>query len=137
MIVHEDTRSIILHLGYRLCVLQDRLCLCDTTCPTLAKLWKMVNYGDASSWIMEYIFKSLVYVTPLKVLTNGDLFFNGNNRLFIYSKNTEAFEGFATREFGFLEPHPYIEFPSIIIYTPSFFSLKTLGIHNVQTLCLH
>ncbi|XP_047955419.1 probable F-box protein At1g14315 isoform X2 [Salvia hispanica] len=135
ILIHpEDKRSVFLYLGYRLCILEDQLCLCDTSYPrNAAKIWKMHNYGDASSWIKEYDFKSpTYYTTPLKVLTNGELLFTGHGGLFIYSKNTEAYD---VR--GFLQQYCYYYFPSTTIYIPSFLSLKTLGIHNVQSLCFY
>ena len=93
----------------------------------------MDNYGDASSWIMEYNFKPPMEPnTPIKVLMNGDLLFCGQGSLFIYSKNTEGYAKDA-----YLHQYSYYYFPCISTYTPSFSSLKTVGIHNVKSLCFH
>ena len=60
ILIHpEHTRLALLYWGYRLCILEDKLWFCDTSYPAdNPKIWKMDNYGDTSSWIMEYNFKS-------------------------------------------------------------------------------
>ncbi|XP_042010602.1 putative F-box protein At1g33530 [Salvia splendens] len=125
--------------GCRLFILEDSLCLCDISDNLHVLIWKMINYGDANSWVKEYTFDQQPYmsesarpnitnyVLPLKVLENGDLLFavNTDKRLFIYDKRTDGVE-----TFGRLQRSLYCYFPNITIYTPTFLSLKSMGIDN-------
>ena len=119
---------------YCLRVLEDRLCLCDTSDQLHADIWKMNNYGDTESWVREYTFdiRGDIFglVSPLNVLENGDLVFatSSTNRLFKNSKstNTIATYGFFRRVHSFY-------YSSIAFYTPSFLSLSIMGIDNVES----
>ena len=124
---------------YRLCSLEGRLCLCDTYDSNNFAIWLMHNYGDDKSWVKEYTFQQPIPIWrsadnilqrfwPLKILENGDLFYYNNNIMFIYSRKTKR-----------VEPHSFAlrtsyRFSNIATYTPSFRSLKAMGIHNVRSL---
>ncbi|XP_047978359.1 putative F-box protein At1g33530 [Salvia hispanica] len=137
--VHHGYRGRI-YGGYGLFILEDLLCLCDISDDLHVVIWRMNNYGDANSWIKEYIFDQqpyisetgrpniLNYVLPLKVLENGDLLFtvNTDKRLFIYTKDADAVE-----TYGLLQRSTFCSFSNIIIYRPTFRSLKSMGILNV------
>ncbi|XP_047949599.1 F-box protein At3g07870-like [Salvia hispanica] len=126
---------------YRLCILEGRLCLCDTFDRYNIVIWLMSNYGDENSWVKKFVFcqrvnkpswlhniDSLQLVRPIKVLANGDLLFR-NNRLYTYSKESETLASWGDRLA--VSTHDYC---NIVIYTPSFLSLKAMGIHNVRSL---
>lgn len=113
-------------------ILEERLCLCSYYGSHIV-IWRLNFYGDKNSWSKEYTVDTLPYggglVYPLKVLANGDLLcavrFNGN--LFIYSKNN-----ITTVTNGRLKGYDYST--NISFYTPSFLSLKAMGIPNVKSL---
>ena len=122
--------------AYRLCVLEGQLCLCDTYDRNNFVIWLMKNYGDGNSWVKEYTFDQFRSVWqqshdlhPLKVLTNGDLLFHFNN-LFIYSRETKTVVPLpCDHVIHFIDP--YI---NVATYTPTFRSLKDMGIHNVRSM---
>ncbi|XP_047965574.1 F-box protein At3g07870-like [Salvia hispanica] len=124
-----------LYSGYQLCILEDRLCLCDNITNLFrVVIWMMENYGDTNSWVMEYTFDSPAKTIspiffPLKILADGDLLYAFKDRLSIYSKNTRAF-----KPYGRLRHSGYSNLFNTVTFTPSFCSLKTMGIHNVQSL---
>ena len=128
-----------IHSKYRLCILEGRLCLYDYLCgcSNSVVIWWMNKYGDENSWVKEYTFHlpedTDGPVFPLKVLENGDLLFTMNFRcrLFIYSKRTKDV---MTVSHVHLSTSVYY---NIATYTPSFLSLKAMGIHNVQSLNLY
>ena len=119
---------------YWLSILEDQLCFCGILQSNRVVIWCMDEYGDDKSWIKKYAFHQSAdirgHVIPLKVLANDDLLFavHSKNQLFIYSKNTQTVTG------GHLKPLLCL-FSYITIYTPNFLSLKTMGFHNVQSLC--
>lgn len=124
----------MINIGYHLCILEGRLCLRDILSPYGVVIWRMDNYGDENSWVKEYTFDNLGGLFYPLVLLNDDLIIASNNRdvreLFIYSKNTETHVTHCSfRRFAY----PCL-YSSIVIYTPSFLSLETMGIHNVQVL---
>ncbi|XP_047949595.1 F-box protein At5g49610-like [Salvia hispanica] len=116
---------------YYLYVLEGRLCLSKYISPHGIVIWRMENYGDENSWIKEYTLENFCgHFYPL-VSLNGDLIFASiirhDRQLLVYSKNTEPLVTYRR--------YPYSRlYSSVNIYTPSFISLETMGIHNVQIL---
>ncbi|XP_047945898.1 F-box protein At2g23160-like [Salvia hispanica] len=125
-------------LTYRLCILEGRLCLYPYICGLIdVGIWWMDKYGDENSWVKVYNFheprgKNGI-ISFLKVLENGDLLFaiDYDRLLFIYSKSTKD-----VMLFSHPLPYPYGQY-NITTYTPSFLSLKAMGIQHVQSLDLH
>lgn len=129
--------------GYRLCILEGCLCVCDTFDRSYFVIWWMSNYGDENSWVKKFVFRQRIHkdtwlhnidflqlAWPIKVLANGDLLFRNTNRLFIYSKESETLATFRGRLGGCYNYYNC----NISIFTPSFVSLKAMGIHNVKSL---
>ncbi|XP_047949602.1 F-box protein At3g07870-like [Salvia hispanica] len=125
------------HGNCQLCILEGRLCLCVYLDGHRVVIWKMNKYGDGNSWVKEYTLclppDTGGLICPLKVLDNGDLLLAliFGFRLFIYSKNTKD-----VKTHALLHQSGSVEY-NIAAYTPSFVSLKAMGIHNVQSLNLY
>ncbi|XP_047949612.1 F-box protein At5g18160-like [Salvia hispanica] len=113
-------------------ILEERLCFC--TYASHIAIWRLNFYGDKNSWSKEYLFDNLPHgrglLYPLKVVANGDLLYAArfNRNLFIYSRNTRTV---VTN--GRLQGYDLYS-SNISFYTPSFVSLKAMGIHNVESL---
>ena len=141
---------------YGLCILEGFLCLCVSSDDFRVVVWRMNNYGDANSWVKEYTFNQKPYIAalpyivntvlPLRVLKNGDLLFTTNTDvgLFVYSKNMKAVEKFGDLQRSTdcyysnnLQRAADCYYSYITIYTPTFFSLKSIGIQNVQSLIFY
>lgn len=116
---------------YELHVFDGKLWLCDISNKLYVVIWKMNNYRDTNSWVREYTLPHIYgHVSPLSVLANGDLIFRASSRdkLLIYSKNTKSVVAYSRHQ-------PYCFYSSnITFYTPSFRSLTTMGIQNVESL---
>ena len=94
----------------------------------------MKNYGDDNSWKKKYVFYQPpnirgLAVFPLYVLPNGDLLYavDSKNQLYIYSKKSRTVTCGPLKQFLCISSY-------IVVYNPSFVSLKTMGIQNVQAL---
>ena len=134
--------SINTYGAQRLCVLNDQLWSYDkTNHGEHIDIWKMNNYQDSNSWMREYTIAKIPVVDrpglshiilPLKVFVNGDLLFAIKDQLLIYSKVTEVMVPYAP-----LQRSHYKSLHSTFHYTPSFLSLKTMGISNVQSLIIY
>ncbi|XP_047949590.1 putative F-box/kelch-repeat protein At3g22730 [Salvia hispanica] len=122
---------------YQLCVLEDRLCLCNSIKYPFIVIWSMNIYGDTNSWVKAYTIERPQIgevVFPLKAFANGDLFFavNTDNQVFTYNKNTNE----CLVSNGLLDRCDS-KFYNIVTYIPSFLSLAAMGIPNVKSLSFY
>lgn len=133
----------MMHINYAYC---GYLCFCCIDIYGYAfssnlwhNIWSMKSYGDSKSWLLKYYFHSpnssynpatddaVTFDTVYNVnVSNGGLVFCINDQLFIYSE--------IVRAYGVLPYRQLFKLPTFHVYTPSFFSLKTFGIRNVQLL---
>lgn len=91
--------------------------------------WRMNVYGDDNSWVEETgsVTVKLAHLkSNLKARSKSFIVINGGKSLYIYSKITNA-----TKNYDNLQPSTY---SNIVIYTPSFYPLKAMGVRNVQLL---
>ena len=143
---HGDSYTSIFYDAYQLCILEGRLCFCyieinrhGRPSNLLHFIWSMKSYGDPKSWGLKYYFHSpnsrynpttddaITYDTVFTVnVSNGGLVFCIKDQLFIYSKKLTAY--------GVLPCRHLFKLPNFDVYTPNFFTLKTLGIYNVRLL---
>ncbi|XP_047954272.1 uncharacterized protein LOC125200631 [Salvia hispanica] len=123
----------------QLCVLNDQLGSCDITDHREHIIaWKMNNYQDSHSWVIEYTIarirvddRTLSYyiILPLKVFAIGDLLFAIKDQLLIHSKATKVMVPYVP-----LQRSYYENLHSTFHYTPNFLTLKIMGISNVQSI---
>ncbi|XP_042056041.1 putative F-box/kelch-repeat protein At3g22730 [Salvia splendens] len=137
----ENGYSVYTYGEQQLCVLNDQLWACDIIGDNVV-IWKMNNYQDSNSWKTEYTFAQIpssihepnfhYIVFPLKVFSNGDLLVGVEDRLLVYSTTTKVMVPYAH-----LQRSHYHNLPNITHYTPSFLSLKIMGINNVSSLLIY
>lgn len=123
--------------GYRgwLSVLDGRLCLFNHSSKYEICIWFMNKYGDGNYWIKEYVVKTppptfygegnKKFLFPIKVFKDGgDILFGMENctDLFIYLNGTKVIQ-----EYDLLPLD--MRYFEVVVYTPTFLSLKTMGIH--------
>ncbi|XP_057793494.1 F-box protein At3g07870-like [Salvia miltiorrhiza] len=127
--LHQGSFELIPGLS----TLGGRLCLCDHTREVETVIWAMKEYGVEESWTREYVINlneddldiegfELVY--PIKVFQDADiLMLRENGQLFYYSTNTGT-----AKDIGIFDVDSFV---TAILLTPSFLSLKSLGMKSV------
>ncbi|XP_042037354.1 F-box protein At3g07870-like [Salvia splendens] len=131
-----STPPISFELGSGLSTLGECLCLCDQTLEEETVIWVMKEYGVEESWTKEYTMRlndgddiyvegwELVY--PIKVFEDGDILILDEDtqpQLFYYSTKNET-----AGEVGIFGAAS-----GSVLFTPSFLSLKSLGVDTSTT----
>ncbi|XP_057793480.1 F-box protein At3g07870-like [Salvia miltiorrhiza] len=126
-----------------LSVLRDCLCACRIAWDwdedgEVIEIWLMKEYGVEESWRKEYVMiqnpdfgrddQLPPFYYPIKVFKDGDILMLWEEKLLIYySNNTKTTQQICVLAFAG-DNHNYIY---AMIFTPSLFSLKNLGMENV------
>ncbi|KAH6771727.1 hypothetical protein C2S51_010131 [Perilla frutescens var. frutescens] len=121
----SPTRSMVMSdLG-------ECLCLCDKSADDVFVIWLMKEYGDDKSWTKVFVIAKMSpddydYIHPIKVFENGDVLMTMQMRsrlLYFCSKTKTVWN---LKVFSNIETSI-----RVIMYTPSFVTLKTFVKENV------
>ncbi|XP_057785104.1 F-box protein CPR1-like [Salvia miltiorrhiza] len=120
-----------------LSALAGSLCLCDNSSEDKIVIWVMREYGVETSWTKEYVISkdpdlcgAYVLVFPIKVFEDGDILMECEDFLLFYysdkTKTTKKIKMFEARGGN----HSRID---AILHTPSFLSMKSFGMEDVNS----
>ncbi|XP_042032323.1 putative F-box protein At1g32420 [Salvia splendens] len=131
----------VVQLKIHLTIFRDCLCICYTHDYEIV-IWLMKEYRVEESWTIKYKFSTIDFdidfnvdwvglsVLPIKVFKDGDvLMLIDEEQLIYYSNKTRT-----TQKVGvFNDTDEEYYFTSTMIFTPSFFSLKSFNFENVMS----